>query len=107
LGCSSPASDSEASWSSDSCPLFTVHCLLGLLLEGGGHKRVVLGAQVQLLVAAGPGGRRVALAIGLCQAVLALEAADVRDRHIEPVSDPGVGPALAGPGPDLVQLGFQ
>ena len=41
------------------------------------------------------------------QAVLALEATDVRHRHIELVGDPGVCSALTGPRPDLVQLGLQ
>ena len=41
------------------------------------------------------------------QLVLALEAADVADRHLELVRDPSVGASLADPGPDLIQLGFE
>jgi carbon storage regulator len=39
--------------------------------------------------------------------VLALERPDVPDGNLELVGDPGVGPALAHPGADLVQLGLQ
>jgi hypothetical protein len=38
--------------------------------------------------------------------VLALEAADVPDGDLELVGDPRVGPTLADPGPDLVELGL-
>ena len=86
--------------------------LLGLQLglERRGHEGVVLGAQVLLVaVAAGAEGLAVAIAGGVRRGelVLALERADVPHRHLELMSDPGVGSALADPGPDLVQLWLQ
>ena len=56
------------------------------------------GRGVAVAIAAGVGGREL---------VLALELADVPHGDLELVGDPGVGPALADPGPDLVQLGLQ
>ena len=80
---------------------------LALGLECLGHERVVLGAQVGL-VRLGAGHERLAVAgLRRGELVLALEAADVADRHVELMGDPGVGAALAHPGADLVQLGLQ
>ena len=89
---------------------FVLRRLVGLLLglERGGDERVVLGAQVQLLVDGGPGEALVTVSGGIVghQLVLALEGADVPDGHLELVRDPGVGATLAHPGADLVELRF-
>jgi hypothetical protein len=67
-------------------------------VELGRDQLVVLGAQVALLQALAVVGR---------EAVLALELVDVLDRDLELMRDPGVGAALANPGPDLIELRSQ
>jgi hypothetical protein len=74
-------------------------------LELGGDGRVVLGAQVDLVVEVEPGGLR-RLPVGE-QLVLALERLDVLDGHLELVGDPRVGPALPDPAADLVEVRSQ
>ncbi len=71
-------------------------------LELGGDGRVVLGAEVDLVVEVQVRtlGR---LAVGQ-QLVLALEGLDVLDGHLELMSDPGVGTALPDPSADLVEV---
>ncbi len=81
-----------------------VFLLLGL--QGGRHQSVVLGPQVGLLLDHGPGG--IALGgLGGGQFVLALELPDVPHGHLELMCDPRVGPPLAHPRPDLIELGLQ
>ncbi len=81
--------------------------LLGALrlgrLELGGDERVVLGAQIDLVVEvnADPG---LGVAVRL-QPLLTLEGLDLLDRHLELVGDPGIGAALPDPGSYPVQLG--
>ena len=77
---------------------------LGLGLQGGGHERVVLGAQVQLVDLAAEGLPVGLAGVGRGELVVALERADVADRHVELVRDPGVGSSLPDPCSDLVQL---
>ena len=78
--------------------------------ELGGDERVVLGAQVDLVVevaAAGAGSQR---AVGLAvrhEVVLLLERLDLLDGDLELMSDPGVGPTLADPAADLVEVWSQ
>ena len=74
----------------------------GLGLELGGDQRVVLGAQVDLVVEVGAGGLR-SLTVGE-QIVLLLEGFDLLDGDLQLVSDPRVGATLAHPGADLVQM---
>src|SRR5436190_10992924 len=78
----------------------------GLGLELGGDQGVVLGAQVDLVVEV-DGGRALGRVALRRQVVLALEGGDLGGRHLELVGDPRVGPALADPGADLVQMGAQ
>ena len=82
--------------------------LLGLLLGRGlgrielrGDERIVLGAQIDLVVVVGP---RVAV---LAEIVVAPERLDLLDRDLELVRDPGVRPSLTDPCSDLVELGSQ
>ena len=79
--------------------------LVGLRLQGRRHKGVVLRSEVlleALAVAA------VAVCAGLTglrrgrEIVLPLEVHELPDAHIELMSDPGVGPPLPNPGPNLV-----
>ncbi len=79
---------------------------LALGLEGLGDQGVVLGAQIRL-VGLGSGHENVLTTVGRSELVLALEAADIADRDVELVGDPGVGTALAHPRADLVELRLQ
>ena len=80
---------------------------LGFSLGGfelGGDQGVILGAQVDLLrVVAGRGALGVLLVAD--ELVLALELLDVANADLELMGDPGIRPALAHPGADLVQMG--
>ena len=67
-------------------------------VELGGDQGIVLGAQIDLVVVVGP---RVAV---VAEVVVAPEGLDLLDRDLELVRDPGVGPSLPDPGPDLVEL---
>src|SRR5689334_1790727 len=78
----------------------------GLGLELGGDQRVVLRAQVDLVVEVDAGRALGRLTLGR-QFVLALERSDLRGRRLELMSDPGVGPSLADPGADLVEMRAQ
>src|SRR4051812_35656504 len=78
----------------------------GLGLELGGDQRVVLRAQIDLVVEVDPHRGAVAVALG-GELVLALERLDLLDRHLELVRDPRVRPALANPGADLVEVGAE
>jgi hypothetical protein len=84
--------------------------LRGLLrlggVELGGDERVVLRAQVDLVVEVRAGGSLAVLALGL-QVLLALERLDLLHRHLQLVGDPRVGPPLADPTADLVQVRAQ
>ena len=73
--------------------------------ELGGDKSVILGAEIDLLGVVPGGGVRTGLLAG--QVVLALELLDVADADLELVGDPGVGPTLAHPGADLIQVRTQ
>lgn len=75
-------------------------------LEGGGDERLVLGPQIGLLVDRGRGGLDVVPGLRRSEAMLALEPADVTDGHLELVGDPGIGPTLSDPRPDLIELGL-
>ncbi len=73
--------------------------------ELGGDQRVILGPQVDLLGVV-PGGRlRSGILAG--QLVLALELLDITDADLELVGHPGVGPPLAHPGADLIEVRTQ
>jgi hypothetical protein len=74
----------------------------GLGLELGGDQRVILGAQVDLVVEV-DAGRLGRLAVGQ-EVVLLLEGFDLLDGDLQLVGDPGVCAPLAHPGPDLVQM---
>src|SRR3954469_2502610 len=74
----------------------------GLGLELGGDQRVVLGAQVDLVVEVDP-GRVAGLAVRQ-QVVLLLERLDLLDGDLELVSDPGVRAALSDPRANLVEM---
>ena len=76
---------------------------LGLGLELGGDQGVVLGAQVDLVVEVGARRAGDGLTLGR-EVVLALESVDLLHGHLELVGDPCVGPSLAHPGADLVQV---
>ena len=78
--------------------------LVRLGLELRGNEGVVLGSEVQLLVDA---GSEVAVAARWSELVLALEGVDVLHAHVELVGDPGVGPTLADPAANLVELRFE
>ena len=87
--------------------------VLGLVLvvaprlgvERGGDQRVVLGAQVELVVERGRSSlaRRSAASSPCSRLKASMSLTD----DLELVRDPGVGPALADPCPDLVELRFQ
>ena len=85
--------------------LFVV--LVGLLSSGGVElgrdQRVVLGAQVDVIVVFGRGRGAVGLVAGL-ELLVALEGLDLLHCHFELVGDPRVGPPLADPGADAVEL---
>jgi hypothetical protein len=72
-------------------------------LELGGDERVVLGAEVDLVVEFGRGGPALDLGAGL-EPLLALEGLDLLHGYFELMRDPGVGASLTDPGADLVQL---
>src|SRR5215217_4669282 len=79
--------------------------LLGLGIERRRDQRVVLGAQVEIVAV-----RDGALgfpALRCVELVIALELAQILDRDLELMGDPGVGPALSYPRPDLIQLWTQ
>jgi carbon storage regulator len=79
--------------------------LHGLGIEGSGDQRVILGAQVEIVVE-----RDRALgfrAFGRLELVIALELAQILHGNLELMGDPGVGPALSHPRPDLIQLWTQ
>src|SRR4051794_1709807 len=80
--------------------------LLGLGVERGRHERVVLCAQVRLLLDARSErvARRLLELLRGHQLVLALEGVDVAHAHLELMRDPGVRSALMNPSTDLVQL---
>ena len=86
--------------------LFVV-VLVGLLSSGGVElgrdQRVVLGAQVDVIVVLGRGRGAVGLVAGL-ELLVALEGLDLLHCHFELVGDPRVGPPLADPGADAVEL---
>ena len=72
-------------------------------VELGGDQRVVLGAQIDLVVVVGE--RADALGLGArLETLLALEGLDLLDGDLELVRDPRVGPPLADPGADAIQL---
>jgi hypothetical protein len=80
-------------------------------LELGGDQRVVLGAQVDLVVEvdARRGARHqraLAVLVGH-EVVVLLECLDLLDGHLELVRDPRVGTALADPSADLVEVRSQ
>ncbi|CAA9487886.1 MAG: hypothetical protein AVDCRST_MAG17-592 [uncultured Solirubrobacterales bacterium] len=79
---------------------------LGLRVERCGYERVVLGAQVDLDLLAGPRSVGGGL-LGRDQLVLPLEGGDVAGRDLELMGDPRVGTTLADPAADLVELGLQ
>src|SRR3954471_24687256 len=74
----------------------------GLLLELGGDRRIVLGAQVDLLVGVASGVGAVGLEL-----LLALERLDLLNGDVQLMSDPRVGTTLSHPPTDLVKLGTQ
>ena len=80
---------------------FLLLAALGLLLELGRDRGVVLGAEVDLV-----GGRGIAPVAGL-QILLALERLDLLNGHVELMRDPGVGTTLSHPPTDLVKLRTQ
>jgi carbon storage regulator len=94
------------------CLLFGLQALLFGLARGlggldlGRDERVVLGAQVDLVVEVDAGSITV-LGVGRQQLVLALEGLDLLDRRLELMGDPGVGTALADPAADLVEVWAQ
>ena len=80
--------------------------LLGSSSSSGSVRLVQLGLDLGLdLVAQVDVGRRL-LALGV-EAVAAAEVAQLRGGDLELVGDPGVGPPLADPGADLVELRLQ
>ena len=90
-------------------PLVVLVLVVGLLgsrgVELGGDQRVVLGAQVDVIVVDRGGG-----AVGLVAAfelLVALEGLDLLHCHFELMGDPRVGPPLADPGADAVELGSE
>ena len=95
------AASSALRASSSACAGLLLGAALGLLLELGGDRGVVLGAEVDLL-----GGGAGSLAVGL-QILLALERLDLLDGDVELVRDPGVGATLSHPPADLVKLRTQ
>ena len=86
-------------------PVLFLFVLLVLLLVGGvgrlgGGERRGLDLGLDLVTEI---VRRVGLGVGV-EIVAAPELAQLRGRDVELVRDPGVGPPLAHPGADLVQL---
>ena len=77
------------------------------LLELGGDLGVVFGAQIDLIVEVER--RRRGLVDGVVgrKLVLALELLDLLDGHLQLMRDPRVGPALANPAADLVEMRAQ
>ena len=97
-----------ASSSASSSDVVGVVVLVGLLLLGrlggvelGGDQRVVLGAQIDLVVEVGAVGR---LHVALLEPLLALERLDLLHGDLELVGDPRVGAALADPAANLVEV---
>ena len=72
-------------------------------VELGGDQRIVLGAQVDLIVEVAPGTGAVNVVAGL-QVLLALEGLDLLNGYLELVRDPRVGASLTDPGADTVQF---
>ena len=71
--------------------------------ELGGDQRIVLGTEVDLLLVVS-GLRPLGRLLVAHQVVLALELFDVAHAHVELMRDPGIGPALADPGANLVEV---
>ena len=78
--------------------------------ELGRDERVVLGAQVDLVVEVGAGRGAVGSAVGVAvrdEVVLLLERLDLLNGDLELMGYPGVGTTLADPAPDLVEVRSQ
>ena len=85
--------------------VFRIRGLLRGGLELRRDQRVVLGAQIDLVVEVQ--ARAVGRLAALDKLVLALELLDLLDRHLELMGNPRVGAALADPAADLVEVGTQ
>ena len=78
--------------------------VFGLSVESGRDQRVVLGAQIRLLLDARARLGVAGYGVGRNELVLALESVDVAHAHLELMRDPGVRTALSDPRANLVQL---
>jgi hypothetical protein len=121
-GVASPASAAPATTAPPFGPTLGVLILIGAIAVLGrlgagalglgfggfelrGDQRVILGAEVDLLGVVANGRIGTGLLAG--EVVLALELLDVADTDLQLVCHPGVGPSLAHPGADLIEVRTQ